>query len=51
MNFLEERQGKIAVENGAIAVRLKPHQIQTIEIVQKTNQEGTKLHEVHEGDV
>ena len=36
MNFLEERQGKMAVENGAIAVRLQPHQIQTIEIVSKS---------------
>ena len=35
VNFMEERQGKIAVENGAIAVRLRPHQIQTIEIVAK----------------
>jgi mannosylglycerate hydrolase len=36
VNFMEERQGKMAVENGAIAVRLKPHQIQTIEIVSKS---------------
>ena len=35
VNFLEERQEKLAIENGAIAVRLKPHQIQTIEIVQE----------------
>jgi len=35
VNFLEERQERMAVENGAIAVRLKPHQIQTIEIVQE----------------
>ena len=35
VNFMEERQGKMAVENGVIAVRLKPHQIQTIEIVAK----------------
>jgi len=33
VNFLEERQGEIAVENGAIPLRLKPHEIQTIEIV------------------
>jgi len=33
VNFLEERQSEIAVENGAVPLRLKPHQIQTIEIV------------------
>jgi mannosylglycerate hydrolase len=33
VNLLEERQAPISVENGAVALRLKPHQIQTIEIV------------------
>jgi mannosylglycerate hydrolase len=51
VNFLEERQQEIAVTDGAIALRLKPHQIQTIEIVVKTNHEGAKLHEVQEEDV
>jgi 2-O-(6-phospho-alpha-D-mannosyl)-D-glycerate hydrolase len=32
LNLLEERQSPIAVANGAVAIRLKPHQIQTIEI-------------------
>ena len=32
LNLLEERQAPIAVENGAVALRLGPHQIQTIEI-------------------
>jgi mannosylglycerate hydrolase len=36
VNFLEERQREIAVENGTIPLRLKPHQIQTIEIVRET---------------
>jgi alpha-mannosidase len=35
VNFLEERQGSIKIENGAIPLRLTPHQIQTIEIVSK----------------
>jgi 2-O-(6-phospho-alpha-D-mannosyl)-D-glycerate hydrolase len=34
LNLLEERQTGIMVENGALALNLKPHQIQTIEIVQ-----------------
>jgi alpha-mannosidase len=34
VNFLEEHHGRMALEDGAIAVRLTPHQIQTIEIVQ-----------------
>jgi len=33
LNLLEERQAPIAVENGAVELRLKPHQIQTIEVV------------------
>ena len=33
VNLLEERQSPIAVANGTVAIRLKPHQIQTIEIV------------------
>jgi alpha-mannosidase len=33
VNFLEERHGRMALEDGAVAVRLTPHQIQTIEIV------------------
>jgi len=33
LNLLEERQSPIAVENGAVALRLAPHQIQTIELV------------------
>jgi alpha-mannosidase len=32
VNFLEERQEEVSVEQGAIRVRLGPHQIQTIEI-------------------
>ena len=36
VNFLEERHGKLAEESGAIALRLTPHQIQTIEIVRET---------------
>jgi alpha-mannosidase len=32
VNFLEERHGPIAVENASVAVQLRPHQIQTIEI-------------------
>jgi alpha-mannosidase len=35
VNFLEERHGKLAEESGAIALRLTPHQIQTIEIVRR----------------
>ena len=33
VNLLEERQAPIAVENGAVALRLGPHQIQTIELL------------------
>ena len=33
VNLLEERQAPIVVENGAIALRLGPHQIQTIELL------------------
>ena len=33
VNLLEERQAPLAVDNGAVALRLGPHQIQTIEIV------------------
>jgi len=36
VNFLEEHHGRMALEDGAIAVRLTPHQIQTIEIVQES---------------
>ena len=32
VNFLEERQEQIAIENGTVAVQLRPHQIQTIEL-------------------
>jgi mannosylglycerate hydrolase len=35
VNFLEEHHGRMALEDGAIAVRLTPHQIQTIEIVRE----------------
>jgi alpha-mannosidase len=33
VNFLEERQHELAVESGAVAVPLRPHQIQTLELV------------------
>jgi Glycosyl hydrolases family 38 C-terminal beta sandwich domain/Glycosyl hydrolases family 38 C-terminal domain len=33
VNFLEERQQELAVESGAVRVDLKPHQIQTFELV------------------
>jgi mannosylglycerate hydrolase len=33
VNFLEERQGNLAIENGAVTVVLEPKQIQTIELV------------------
>jgi mannosylglycerate hydrolase len=33
VNFLDERQAPLAIKDGAIEVRLTPHQIQTIEIV------------------
>jgi alpha-mannosidase len=33
VNFLEERQGTLAIEHGAVAVRLKPKKIQTVELV------------------
>ena len=33
VNFLEERQGALAIEHGGIALRLTPKQIQTIELV------------------
>jgi alpha-mannosidase len=33
VNLLEERQQELAIENGAVALRLGPKQIQTIEIV------------------
>ena len=40
VNFLEEHHGRMALEDGAIAVRLTPHQIQTIEIVQESATTG-----------
>jgi alpha-mannosidase len=33
VNFLEERHGTLAIENGGLALRLTPKQIQTIELV------------------
>ena len=33
VNFLEERQAALTIENGGIALRLRPKQIQTIELV------------------
>jgi hypothetical protein len=33
VNFLEERQHELAVESGAVRVDLRPHQIQTIELL------------------
>jgi len=33
VNFLEERQHELAVSAGGVAVRLRPRQIQTIEVV------------------
>ena len=33
VNFLEERQGTLTIENGGVALRLTPKQIQTIELV------------------
>ena len=42
VNLLEERQGAVALANG-IEVRLKPHQIQTIEIVRQASDEGTAI--------
>jgi alpha-mannosidase len=33
VNFLEEHQGALAIEQGGVALRLKPRQIQTIELV------------------
>jgi alpha-mannosidase len=33
VNFLEERQMELSVSHGAVSVRLKPHRVQTIEIV------------------
>ena len=33
VNFLEERQGALPIDNGGVALRLSPRQIQTIELV------------------
>ena len=33
VNFLEERQAALAIDNGGVALRLNPKQIQTIELV------------------
>jgi alpha-mannosidase len=33
VNFLEERQAELAVENGGVALRLTPKQIQTMELL------------------
>jgi hypothetical protein len=33
VNFLEERQQELGVGSGAVAVQLRPHQIQTIELL------------------
>jgi alpha-mannosidase len=33
VNFLEERQENLGVEDGAVSLRLRPRQIQTIELV------------------
>ena len=33
VNFLEERQAALAVDGGGVALRLRPKQIQTIELV------------------
>jgi mannosylglycerate hydrolase len=37
VNFLEERQQELTVESGVVRADLKPHQIQTFELVQPAN--------------